>query len=235
MSPSISSPWLVAVGAMLAALGLAACSGPAPTAYSGLASTPYLRPAPNDDNGRTPFAYVTPVAWRQYHRLIIDPVIVYQGADAQFGKIPPQGQAYRARTMQDRFAARLGRDFALVDRPAPQTLRLTLTLTGARATPPVVGTVTHFDLAGGTYNAVQGLRGKPGMVAGSVSYAVEVRDALSGRLLYAAVNRQYPSAINIGTSFGPLKAAEKGLEKGAEDLARRITHNDPGAMDAPAP
>lgn len=220
------SPWLAAMGAVLAALSLAGCSGPRPIAYSHLGSTPYLRPTRDDANGRTPYVFAVPVNWRQYHRVIIDPVEIYDGPDAQFGRIPSQGQAYLARVMQQRFTTRLARDFTIVTQPAPDTLRIHLTLTGASATPPVIGTLSHFDLAGGSYNAVQGLRGKPGMVSGAVVYAVEIRDARSGQLLRAEVTRQYPAAMNIGASFGPMKAAEKGIEKGAEALARRITGND---------
>lgn len=212
---------------LLAALALAGCASPRPVAYSGLQSAPQLRPSGDDDNnGRTPYAYAVPVNWRQYYKIIIEPVEVYQGPDAQFGKIPERGQEGLARYMQDAFTRRLSRDFEIVGQPQPHTLRLKLTLTGATATPPVVGTFSHFDPAGGAYNAVQGLRGKPGLLAGAVVYAIEVHDAQTGRLLNAYVSKQYPSAMNIGASFGPLKAAMKGIDKGADELAEQITRND---------
>lgn len=217
--------------AVVVALGMAGCAGPRPVAYSGLESAPHLRPTADDDNGRTPYAYSEPVNWRTYYRIIIDPVQVYKGPDAQFGKIPPRGQDYLAHYMQERFTERLSKDFEVVRRPGPNTLRLKLTLTGAHPTPPVIGTFSHFDLAGGPYNAVQGLRGKPGMVSGAVMYAVEIHDAQSGRLLNAQVTKQYPSAMNIGASFGAMKAAEKGIEKGADELAEQITRNELGTLE----
>ncbi|MCJ2185948.1 DUF3313 domain-containing protein [Novosphingobium beihaiensis] len=214
--------------AAAAALGLAGCAGPQPVVYSDLESASHLRPSADDDNGRIPYAYSVPVNWRRYYRIIIDPVQVYKGPDAQFGKIPPRGQDYLAHYMQERFTKRLSRDFEIVRKPRPSTLRLKLTLTGAHPTPPVIGTFSHFDLAGGPYNAVQGLRGKPGMVSGAVMYAVEIHDARSGRLLYAQVTKQYPGALNIGASFGAMKAAKKGIDKGADELAEQITRNEPG-------
>lgn len=217
--------------AAIAALAMAGCAGPRPVAYSGLESAPHLRPSADDDNGRTPYTYSVPVNWRQYYRIIVEPVEVYKEPDAQFGKIPPRGQQYLAHYMQEHFTQRLARDFEIVSRPGPNTLRLKLTLTGAHPTPPVIGTFSHFDLAGGPYNAVQGLRGKPGMVSGAVMYAVEIHDAETGRLLNAHVTKQYPSALNIGASFGAMKAAEKGIEKGADELAEQITRNETGARE----
>lgn len=213
--------------AVIAASATAGCAGPRPVAYTGLESAPHLRSS-DDDNGHTPYAYSVPVNWRQYYRIIIDPVEVYKGLDAQFGKIPPRGQDYLAQYMQQRFSERLAKDFEIVHKPGPNTLRLKLTLTGAHPTPPVIGTFSHFDLAGGSYNVVQGVRGKQGMVSGAVIYAVEIYDAASGQLLNAQVTKQYPGAMNIGASFGAMKAARKGIEKGADELAEQITRNEIG-------
>jgi hypothetical protein len=222
------------VTGLVALLSLVGCAGPRPVAYSGLSSAPQLRPSADDDNGRTPFAYSVPVDWRQYYRIIIEPVEVYQGPDAQFGKIPARGQAYLAHYMEERFTDRLLRDFEIVKRPGPNTLRLKLTLTGAHPTPPVIGTFSHFDLAGGAYNAVQGVRGKQAMVSGAVMYAAEIYDSLSGRLLSSQVTKQYPGAMNIGASFGAMKAAERGIEKGADELAGQITGNKASRAGDPA-
>lgn len=223
----------LAVAAMVAS-GASGCAGPKPVAYSGLASASRLQPATDNDNGRTPYVYSVPVNWRQYYRIIIDPVRVYKGPDAQFGKIPPRGQDYLAHYMQERFTGRLAKDFDIVDHAGANTLRLKLTLTGAHPTPPVIGTFSHFDLAGGPYNAVQGIRGKQGMVSGAVMYAVEIYDAQTGRLLNAHVTKQYPGALDIGASIGAMKAAKKGIEKGADELAEQITHNELGARDGGA-
>src|SRR3546814_15571811 len=94
------------------ARAIVGCAGPQPIAYSDLKSAPRLRPTgAKDDNGRTPYAYSVPVNWRQYYKIIIEPVEVYHGQDAQFGKIPPRGQDALAQYMQDSFTRRLSHDF----------------------------------------------------------------------------------------------------------------------------
>jgi hypothetical protein len=234
MSRSIFHARPSLVLAALTLLALAGCTGPQPRAYSGLPSHGRLQPNGGPHAGRTPFAFSEQVDWRSYRQIIIDPVEVYHGPDADFGKIPQRGQDALAHYMHDQFARTLARTYQVVDVAGPDTLHLHLTLTGASVTPPVVGTLTHFDLAGGIYNTVQGVRGKQAMMSGAVVYALDLRDAQSDRLLHAQVTKQYPGAMNIPASFGVLKAAKVGIDKGAKELAAQLMRGDlPGAVEVP--
>lgn len=170
-----------------------------------------------------PFLYAPEVNWRRYYKAVIEPVSIYKGPDAQFGKIPPEGQAELAGYMEAQFREKLGEDFEFVDRPDRNTLRIHLTLTGAAPTKPVLGTFSRFDIAGGPYNAFQGIRGKEGTLTGSIIYAVEVYDGVSGRLLLSQITKQYPNALNIGASFGAMGAAKAGIRKGSDELAKQLT------------
>lgn len=220
--------------AALALLALAGCIGPQPHAYSGMPSHDRLHPNAGHHTGRTPLAFSETADWHSYRQIIIDPVEVYQGPDADFGKIPARGQEALARYMGERFTSSLSHDYRIVDSAGPGTLRLHLMLTGASVTPPVVGTLTHFDLAGGIYNTMQGVRGKQGMMSGAVVYAVEIRDTQSDRLLHAQVTKQYPGALNIPASFGALKSAKVGIDKGARELAMQLMRGDlPGTIAVP--
>jgi len=59
-------------------------------------------------------------------------------------------------------------------------------------------------------------------LSGSVSYAVEIYDAGTNRLLGAYVSKQYPNAMNVKASIGGLGAAKAGIRKGAEEEAFAI-------------
>lgn len=205
-----------------ACAALAACSSPDPVEYRGVASSSYLRPNPQDDDGHVPFRYTTTVDWHAYDRLIIDPVEVYRGPDNQFGDMSEDDKTALAQYMRSQFAQKLGQRFQLTDTATPQTLRLKLTLTGADTSTPVLSTFTRLDIGGGLYNGVQAVRGKEGMMTGSALYVVEIYDATSNRLLDASVVKQYPGAYNIGATFGSLAAAKTGIEKGADALAERM-------------
>ena len=54
--------------------------------------------------------------------------------------------------MRTRFAKELGSRFTSTNQRAPNTLRVRLTLTGAVANTPVLGTLSRFDVAGLVYN-----------------------------------------------------------------------------------
>lgn len=106
--------------------------------------------------------------------------------------------------------------------PGPGTLKLRLTLTGARTTTPVLGPFSRFGMAGGVYSGVQAARGREGSMSGSANYAVEIHDATNGRLLRSYVTRQYPNTMNVGANFSPLAASRVGIGKGTDMLVAEL-------------
>ena len=209
--------------ALFAGLTLTACAGPQPAPYHDLAAATYLKPNPNDESGKIPFLYSENVDWSKYRNVLIEPVAIYDGSDQQFGKMPMQDRKALAQYMQERFATTLAKRFTLVELPGPDTLRLTLFLTGASATTPVLSTVSRIDLGPGSiYNGVQAIRGGEGLLTGWVMYAAEIRDAATGKLLEAFEAKQYPKALDIGSTFGSFAAARTGIDKGAETLAAAL-------------
>ena len=219
MSMSIAMKGLLAGAAGTA---LAACASPEPVAYSGIASSTQLVPSKKRDSTKVPFRYAAPVEWRSYSRIIIEPVAIYGGPDQQFGDMSDADKVELANYMRSRFTEKLGTRFMRVTDPAPHTLRLKLTLTGATTNTPVLATLSRFDIAGGLYNGVQAVRGREGTFSGAVMYAVEIYDAPTDRLLNAFVTKQFPGALNIGASLGSLAAAKTGIDKGADALAEEL-------------
>jgi hypothetical protein len=135
--------------------------------------------------------------------------------------------------MQSQFTDRLKTRFAVVSNPGPGTLRLHLTLTGAKDTTPFLGPFSHLDVGGNVINAAQAIRGKEGTMAGSVNYAVEIYDAPSNRLLSAYVTKQYPNAMNAGATFVALKGSKIGIDKGADALLAQFARPLVVASDRP--
>ena len=217
MRPEKNCVWVVALCA-----AMAGCATIEPTAYTDIESSAYLAPNAQDGSGRIPYRYSAQVDFRRYNRIIIEPVKIYRGTDHQFGNMPEADRQALADYMRDRFAEKLKPRFEIVTRAAPDVLRLKLTLTGATANTPVLGTLSRFDLAGGVYNGVQQMRDREGTLTGSVMYAVEIHDAGSRKLLTAFVAKQYPKPYDIGASVGPLAAAKVGIDKAAEDLLAQL-------------
>ncbi|HFF8809468.1 TPA: DUF3313 domain-containing protein [Klebsiella pneumoniae] len=202
---------------------LTGCADTPPVRYANIDSSSQLIPNTDDKSNHISYRYTSPVDWNKYTNIIIDPVVVYQGIDHQFGALLPEERKSLADYMYNKFSESLHQHFQEVSTPIAGTIRLKLTLTGADTTTPFIGTITKLDpLIGGPYNIVQSIRGKEGLFNGSVNYAVELYDASNQSLLNAYVAKQYPNAMNIGASIGSLNAAEVGIDKGAEELAEML-------------
>jgi len=128
--------------------------------------------------------------------------------------------------MQRSFESRLRRKYALTKFPGPGTLRLKLELTGAKAN-AVISTVAKLMPVGLAVNGLQAARGKEGTLSGSINYSVEVYDSATNDLLLAYVSKQYPSALDLSASLGPLGASKVGIDKGAEALLSKLQPNIP--------
>ncbi|AWL98994.1 DUF3313 domain-containing protein [Bradyrhizobium amphicarpaeae] len=210
------------LGTLVLCVNLGGCASVSPVPYSELASSAYMAPDKSDVSGRMPYRYSTPVDWRAYNKVILDPVVVYRGRDHQFGDISEKDKATLAAYMHNCFADRLRSRLALVRERGPNTLRVRLTLTGAVANTPVLGTLSRFDMAGAIYNGVQAARDGEGTMTGSVIYGVEIFDATNSRLLSAYVTKQYPAAYDIKATAGALAAATAGIDKGADALMAQL-------------
>ncbi|WP_206952174.1 DUF3313 domain-containing protein [Trinickia acidisoli] len=215
MSKKNVAPLLFTAAAVLT---LAACAGVQPVPYAGISSSSQLQQNHDGDSGKVPYRYTAPVVWSRYTQVLLDPVVVYQGSDNQFGDMKNDDRAALAEYMGKTFSEKLATRFQLAKQPGSNTLRVKLTLTGAEKTTFLVGQFMHFDLAGNLYNGVQSVRGGQGAFSGSVSYAVEIYDSSNGHLLKAYVSKQYPNAMNLAAAFGSLGAAKTGLDKGADGL-----------------
>lgn len=206
----------------LVGLALFGCASTGPMPYRRLASSSYLRPHDGSRGNRMPYAYQSEVDWSRYRAAIIEPVAIYRGPDAQFENVPEQDKRMLADEMQQHFGNAIARRWRPTLSADRDTLRIRMTLTGAKPSKRVLGTLMKVDLGGGSYNAVQAARGKQGAFSGSVSYAVEIFDAQTDRLLAAYVEKQYPSAMNIKASLGAYDAARTGIRKGAEQLVEGL-------------
>jgi hypothetical protein len=222
MSPN-SRAFIPGFAATLATFALAGCAGTRPVPYSGIASSSQLSPNQGNNANHVPYSYATTVDWRSYTNVIVDPVQIYAGQDSQFEKVSDSDKTELAQYMEETFREQLRQRLTVVgDASLPNTLRIRLTLTGAKKTTAFVSTFTRFDLAGAPYNVVQSIRGGQGTFTGSVSYAVEIYDAGSGRLLSAYLEKQYPNAMNVGATFGGLSASKAGVRKGANELIAKL-------------
>jgi Protein of unknown function (DUF3313) len=200
-------------------LSLAGCASTRPVAYQDLSSASELKPV----KGYNQFQYMKPNdPLKNYDALVVDPVSIYNGADAQFGPVSQQGRQEIAVYMQQEFTKLLGKKMEITDSPKPGTVRLHLTLTGIEKSTPVMSPLSHLLPVGLLVNAGFEAAGHNGSFFGSVSYAIELYDVSTGELIYAAVSKETPRALDLTSSFGRLDAAKTGVRHGAEHLCKDL-------------
>ena len=194
-----------------------------PVAYTGLSSAQFLQPNPQDTTGHLPYLYNAPDArLATYRAAIFEPVSIYQGADAQLSGLTPEHVQELATYMQAQFQQALAARFAPATAMGPSVLRLHITLTGASRSIPVLSTAGQVVPVGAVLGAIRGARDKSRKTLGSVSYAVEVYDSSSNRLLRAFVVYEYPRPEDVSASVGPLGSSEASVRRGASLLVAQL-------------
>jgi Protein of unknown function (DUF3313) len=152
----------------------------------------------------------------RYHAMLIDPANVYEGSDADFGKVSPQDRDRIAAMLTSEFKRVLGEQFQVVEQPGPGVVRLHPTLIGINQSKPVLSTALRLTPVGLVMSAAQGVTDRPAHFVGSINIAVVAYDSESGKVLAAAQALISPSAVNLTSGLTPLRAAELSTTKAAE-------------------
>ena len=216
----------------LSLLGLAVLTGctSAGVGYQGLASAPELATAPKNMDQHLAVAYAAKnVDLTSYKSVTIDPVTIYTAGDQKFGTLSNADKVDLASYMQKCFGLALSKEFSVSAAASPTTLRVHLTLMGVEENTPVLSTLSRIVPARIVLDSGLSVADRHAPLMGSVSYAVEVFESTSNRLLRAYVAKDYPMAINILATFRTLDAARAGIRNGSTELLRRLNHQGAGA------
>lgn len=208
---------------ILCIVGMAGCAATTPVHYRNLDASAQLTQKPQNQDKHISLYYSSPDAQLpKYTQVMIDTVTVYGGDDRPLGKLSAAERRQLADYMQMQFGQTLGQKYVLTSVAGPNTLRIHLTLTDASASVPVLSTVKQIVPVGAVLGTLKSAADRPSRTLGSVTYAVEIFDSQSDRLLRSFVAKQYPAAEDIPASLGALSAAETGIKKGAGTLLTQL-------------
>ena len=161
--------------------------------------------------GEALYRYINPkVDWKNYTKIIIDPVVVYQEAalDAEtrenYQKLANNAYAYLTNDLE--------KDHTIVTTPGPDTLRLQLAIVSAEKSLPVRNFLTTIVPIGMAVSAVKyGATGTP-MAVGEITGEMRATDSMTGELLAAALDKRvggkqlqerFPVGAGAGCGFRP--------------------------------
>jgi hypothetical protein len=184
----------------------------------GLAASAQLR----HDKGES-WTYAKPeLNLTRYRSVLIQPTVVYTGADAQFENIAAADRRKYADLLTQALRSELATFPGLAPRAGRDVLEIRLTLLGAEKTQGGVSTVTHVMPIGLVSNAVKSAAGKRGSMMGSVLLAIEVNDATTNELLFAAVRREAPDALDIPATVSTEATVKAVADSVAERVRKRL-------------
>jgi hypothetical protein len=198
---------------------LAACSSQTPKSTGGLGDKLPLAP------GQYPgtLVYRSPTLQTgtgKYKALLVDAADIYHGADADFGNASQADKERLAAKLTSEFRAALTKhNYPLVTEPGQGVVRLHLTLAGVKESKPVAATVLRLTPLGLGMSAANTVAGHSSALVGSVTVAGELIDTGSGDPLAGFVATESPIALDVTSGLGTLRAAELGIERGADEFA----------------
>jgi hypothetical protein len=180
-----------------------------------------------DAPGSESWTYAQPIGvFQKYRSLIVDPMTVYQGPDAQFEGIDPADRSKFAAIITQELRSELAKTFPAPALPQADTMRLKITMLGAQRTRGGLATATRVTPLGFATSALKSALGKKGSLTGSVLYAVELYDARTNELLLAAVRRRTPDPLDVPATLSTtdtVKAVARELADGARKRLEDLT------------
>ena len=176
-----------------------------------------------DRPGSESWTYAQPATvFLKYRTVIIDPVLVYRGPDAQFEGVEQADRQRFADLMTNELRSEIAKSFPAPAKPQANTMRIKVTLLGAQKTRGGIATATRVTPLGFATSALKSVRGKQGSLTGSVLYAVEVYDGRTNDLLLAAVRRRTPDPLDVPATLSTTNTIKSVARDFANAARRRL-------------
>jgi hypothetical protein len=135
--------------------------------------------------------YVNPIAdWKQYTKVMIDPVQLWMGQGSSLRTIPLEERVRLTSLLLGQLQNALLADYRVVREPGPHVMRLSVALTEAEASNTVLDTLSSVLPTGYVVSGTKSLTTGTGTFVGSASVEAKITDAELGTLLAAAVDRR---------------------------------------------
>jgi hypothetical protein len=174
------------------------------------------------DRGES-WTYVKPgLDLAAFRNIMIEPVAVYTGPDAQFEDIDAAERRQYAQILDEALRRELAGARPIVRRAAAGTARLRVTLIGMEKTMGGVATATRATPLGMASSVVRSVAGRPGRLTGSMLIALEMFDGGNGQLQAAIVRRREADALDIPATLGTTETARAISRDFAKSLRERF-------------
>ena len=156
-----------------------------------------------------------------YDKVRLDPVTIWKSGKSAFDGLSATDRQKLADNLYVVLGKELAEDYKLVDQPGPGVLRIQVALTDARASSPVmdtISTVLPIGLAVSQTTAL--ITGEPSFV-GEAQVEAKVTDGATGALLAAAIDRRV-GGKSVSGSINSWDDVNESFEYWAKQLRYRL-------------
>ncbi len=187
------------LGVLVGILILAGCAGQSPTGESTVRVENVKKSGFLEDysilrkggEGEASLVYWNRTAnFAAYDKVVIDPVTVWLGPNSSLKNVSPRVRQQLANEFHAAIFKELSKDFGVVKELAPGTMRVRVALTDAKESNPTLDTISTYIPQARMLQTLATMGSDTAGFVGEASAEGEVRDALTGALLAAGVDRR---------------------------------------------
>jgi hypothetical protein len=194
----------------------------------------------NENAGESLLIYKSPrvalIPPNTYTKFMLDPVLIFRGPESKMHGIPQDQAQLMADTFYALIYQEVSKDYEMVDKPGPNTLRTQIAITHLEQSWPMLDVVSGIPAPMNALAAGSLLKtvatGKPAFTGEAVIEA-KVSDAQTGEVLRAAVDRRVGTKKLDADSFNSWADVYESLRYWAENgryqlcVARQLLTNCP--------
>jgi hypothetical protein len=166
--------------------------------------------------------YVNPIAdWKQYTKVIIDPVQLWVGQGSSLRDLPREERIHLTSLLFGKIRDGLLAHYRIVRKPGPHVMRISVALTEATTSNVVLDTISSVLPTGYVFSGAKSLATGTGTFMGAASVEAKITDAETGTLLAAAVDRR-GGAKSLSGSTSEWSDVEESFQYWASLLRYRL-------------
>lgn len=173
-----------------------------------------------------------------YTKFMLDPVLVFRGAEAKMKGVPQEQAQAIADTFYALIYQELSKDYEMVTKPGPNTLRGQVAITNLDESYPALDVISTIPAPMNVLAMGSLLKnvttGKPGFV-GEAAIETKITDAVTGGVLGAAVDRRVGKKQLSPESFNSWDDVYQALRYWAEQARWRLCMERGQRTDCPRP
>jgi len=157
-----------------------------------------------------------------YDKMMIDPVTIWLAPDSDLKKVSPKERSKLADEFHSALVEELGKQFELVDEAGPGTMRLRVGLTDAEKSSPTLDTISTYIPQVRLIQSITSIASDTAGFVGEASTEAELRDASTGTLLAAGVDRRAGTKAIADGTFSSWNDARAAFEAWAKQFGANI-------------